>query len=1087
MDAAHGSLGSTGYDSQSGKSILSRSDKWAKGRGALSDDEGSSAVIQSQDHAAETTTRALTKGKEKEHATNYADNGEGSSMDVTDTVTSQLVVKTLPNGKKQVLAKARTAASTGDGSSIIYDTQIPGWKKVDAQQIPKPAQNPQSTNPENKNQTSVREDLEATTLERDINRPGKNATVKRSNRVEAGDRVSVEVKSSGTAINQVPTKQLAHGHPVTRASVTAKMLVGKWAKEKQQSERGRKGRILNDVEGSFSDSSQTDVKGKLPAHGTVPSSGPWLTNDPRISGLMAKTSGSSSVGGSELAYAQGSLGPGENADSRSPAPVRIPEVPTSTQYEEMDQPPPYGRAAVMPRTPDSTKVVMDPNGKTNTPMVLIPIRGPAPVCPSMFPASPPDYAKAATGVNGKNMDKRTPDRTLSTTPTWKPSPVPVTTSKFIATPIKLTASPPAVTSTLAQNTVSAGLASLGSGKSWSSIVVGNTDSNAATKDLQQSVAAIGAFPVLGKPLSTLPSNQLPTAEGNLKKKSSLSATAKPFEPAALRHAASVDSYLGTTNYSTPLTVQQPTPIAQQFPMSPTPVAPVAALRAPADYMNFSFDYLLEIFYDTPQFTQYLNRSYNELLFTENYLRAQYQRISTVFEDEWDYITASQRKAVVAKALFNLSNKVDKVQFREGNGVENMLREMGLAKTLPNTPVVPVLRRAPNSNLREAYIQGASATEKEEKKESAGPTKVAYLRWRAEYCFDLDPDALSITPDWLFSIIAWLLGMPHPLRHRFGPGRYNRGSGASAASDHGTESTPGEPEFWCPDDCSECAESEQTGWSTEWTFVRRDSTAPTRKVRHSNLGPNSPMLERFLDEMEIPEGYLPEPAFPNPPGSQKPMSTSPSEGYSPFMFSQPSILKVPRLMSNRFIDPIFHIHNRSDEWKANNPGRAKFMEILNIDTALFYCALIEEILKIFGEVRRERVWFKLPTGADYYDALSWFSNTQPERGRPRARSEGEGSSRIRSIVVKGYRERLDHRSRRAEVQKCLDEEQERVQKFVKETQRSADWLVSGLKLVNKDTDKEVGRARDGGLWTVPVPPGERESLEEEFAKLLVWEV
>jgi hypothetical protein len=65
------------------------------------------------------------------------------------------------------------------------------------------------------------------------------------------------------------------------------------------------------------------------------------------------------------------------------------------------------------------------------------------------------------------------------------------------------------------------------------------------------------------------------------------------------------------------------------------------------------------------------------------------------------------------------------------------------------------------------------------------------------------------------------------------------------------------------------------------------------------------------------------------------------------------------MSNRFTDPIFHLQNRSEEWKANNPGRVKFMEILNIDMALFYCALIKEILEIFGEVRRERVWFRLP--------------------------------------------------------------------------------------------------------------------------------
>lgn len=199
-----------------------------------------------------------------------------------------------------------------------------------------------------------------------------------------------------------------------------------------------------------------------------------------------------------------------------------------------------------------------------------------------------------------------------------------------------------------------------------------------------------------------------------------------------------------------------------------------------------------------------------------------------------------------------------------------------------------------------------------------------------------------------------------------------------------------------------------------------------------------------------------------------------------MFSRLSILKKARLMSNRFTDPIFA---RSDEWQAANPGRAKFMELMNIDIALFYCELIEEILQIFGEVRRERVWITLPTTTDYYDGLPVVPS-QPIRGRPRIRSPGKESSRIRTSTTLDSLEQKQAKNRREEVRTRVLEERKRMWEFVKEVQRTMDWNVAGLKLVDRDTDREVERAHDGGLWTVPVPLPEKEMLEREFSKLCV---
>jgi hypothetical protein len=82
------------------------------------------------------------------------------------------------------------------------------------------------------------------------------------------------------------------------------------------------------------------------------------------------------------------------------------------------------------------------------------------------------------------------------------------------------------------------------------------------------------------------------------------------------------------------------------------------------------------------------------------------------------------------------------------------------------------------------------------------------------------------------------------------------------------------------------------------------------------------------------------------------------------------------------------------------------------------------------------------------------------------------------------ERINGKQRRQDVDDIINIEQDRVRDFVKETQRTAEHLVLGIHLVEDGNEREVGRARDGGLWDVPIPGGEMKLLKEVCKKYQV---
>lgn len=985
-----------------------------------------------------------------------------------------LVVKTLPNEKKQVVQQVLQPTNVG-GSSILYDSPTLDRRKTKVTTLIS-----QATSPEHRHYVSEQEAVKAAIQENDIDKLIANAQMISKNKniekqLKPKNQVPVLVKVEGA--NQLPARPPTQTKGLPEVS---KSLAGNLVMVKHEKPPG-----LDNGEGG-----SNGFNGQLLAANFVRERKLSVGPNPTPSTNFRSTGGSVPR---EFVNSKVSISPdnpglsnakassdvsGNNTDPKFPTPTKTPVAamiacprpltstntlvtPTSIPYKNTRQPPP---SKVLPAMPKQLDFITTANGKTNAHEV-IPTNILA-LIPDTPPPSLPDYAKAASGPNGRNVDQKF--NTPPTSPSRNPPTAPVAPTKTITTLITspsptITKGPPSSPTSPKPN------------KSWSSIVTGNSaDPNAINKKFQRNRIGIEGFPELGKPLTILSSNQLPRTpheiwDGDgLNQKASLSAMAEPFEPAEPRHTASADSHLKTNNRSSPPILHShiPThpvaPAIMKFPIPDPPLAPILLPQTPIEHMSFPFDHLLGVFYDTPEFTKYLNKSYNELLFKENYLRAQYQRISETFVEEWDYITAQERKSIITKALSNLSERLDRVQLSAGTGMEKLLRDLGLTKYSPST--TPLLHKPTTPNLREAYLQGAPVHE-ETKKGSSKSVKEAYLKWRAEYCFDCDPDALCISPDWLYSIISRLLGMPHTLRHRFGPVWHKKNFDSSVTPDH-EKYTRERLELWCPDDCLDCKEAENTGWPTEWTFVR-NSQSRTKDSLHSSSS-----------EIEVPRRNLPNdsPFQPSSPHTQN----SPGDIQDPFVFSQLSFLKKARLMSNRFTDPIFA---RSDGWKAANPGRTKFMELMNIDIALFYCELIEEILQIFGEVRRERIWITLPSIADYHEGLPIIP-TQGIRGRPRTRSTGKGSSEMRTSITSDSLDQIQRKKGREYMHTRVLEERKRMWEFVNEVQRTTDWKIAGLRLVDRDTDREVERAYDGGLWTIPVPPQEKEMLEREFAKLRV---
>ncbi|KAG0643206.1 hypothetical protein HOY80DRAFT_505670 [Tuber brumale] len=451
--------------------------------------------------------------------------------------------------------------------------------------------------------------------------------------------------------------------------------------------------------------------------------------------------------------------------------------------------------------------------------------------------------------------------------------------------------------------------------------------------------------------------------------------------------------------------------------------------------------LIESFYRTPQFRSYLNKSHRHLLFQENLLRVQYFKIKSVFEDEWAHISPKHREAVVTRALSNLAEAKDAVQFGE-HGFDNMLWRLGL----------------------KAQGRGVSLQEQ-------------LLRWRAEYCFEMDPKAIGSSPFWLFSIIGWVIGGEAPLQQAFVPAPHEVVPGDQKGN---VSDNPTGCNSWCPEDCPNCGSAVDSDGSSTDTVTQSEQndkhkSEPAPAVSGGSFRrmmgiPRSNSTQSLttlpLEELKTSEELFAE-SFPSLP------SLSMSEVLLP-------PLEEVRFISNEMLDPIFQYDSRPEEWHADHPGASQFRKLVQIDTALFYCDLIEEILRIVDSIRRERVWFRLPTITDWNDGGSApMDNTDNERGRHFGGSSSSLRYRSASPGDGTNPESQDQEniSRKAEIEKVIAGECERVLAFVTETQRTADHFALGITLVNDKTGEPVDSAHDGGLWGIPLKEEELQAIYE----------
>ncbi|KAG0125653.1 hypothetical protein HOY82DRAFT_135130 [Tuber indicum] len=458
--------------------------------------------------------------------------------------------------------------------------------------------------------------------------------------------------------------------------------------------------------------------------------------------------------------------------------------------------------------------------------------------------------------------------------------------------------------------------------------------------------------------------------------------------------------------------------------------------------------LIENFYRTPQFRAYLNKSHRHLLFQENLLRVQYFKIKSVFEDEWAHISPKHREAVVTRALSNLAEARDAVQFGE-SGFDNMLWRLGLK------------------------AQGGGVSLQEQ-----------LLRWRAEYCFEMDPKAIGCSPFWLFSIIGWVIGGEPPLQQAFVPAPHEVVPGNQKGNVSGN---PTGCNSWCPEDCPNCGSAVDSDGSSTSTVTQSEQNdkhksepAPTfsggsfRRMMGIPRSTSTQSLTTLpLEELKTSEELFAE-SFPSLP------SLSMSEVLLP-------PLEDARFISNEILDPIFQYDSRPEGWHTTHPGASQFGRLVQIDTALFYCDLIEEILRIVDSIRRERVWFRLPTITDWNDGGSVpTDNMDHERGRHFGGSSS--SLRYRSASPGGgtnpESQDQENISRKAEIEKAISEERERVLAFVTETQRTADHFALGIALVDDKTGEPVDSAHDGGLWGIPLKEEELQAIYECCERLKV---
>ncbi|KAL7274692.1 hypothetical protein RUND412_002392 [Rhizina undulata] len=622
----------------------------------------------------------------------------------------------------------------------------------------------------------------------------------------------------------------------------------------------------------------------------------------------------------------------------------------------------------------------------------------------------------------------------------------------------------------------------------------------------------GAVAGAHKPLEEYESNFGTPARNDLSNK--LSATAKEFKPANRKEQSPPKPY-------------DPIPI-----INPKGFDNPDAFQAWLTYCrtgNGITNYvpILERFCDTWQFWEYLDFSWDRLLQLQNNLRIQYSRVRHAFESDWEKLSQAQMSAIAMKALSNLSGRVDDIQ----------LNDQEISWTLKQCS----LRAGDGADVNNPWMGSSITSVNKRYGDKPGVQKLMF-EWRAAYCLESDPKSIACSPDWLFSLIKAMLleDEDYPLLYRAQRKEIQKSNGTdnySAASskrplvgncngiemskeandgdfhelrkssklgDGFSQRTGSDDTFWYvgwdhhgssgtrerisksvpPLPSPNCGKGSKVhrngnpaefvatmpGFSTETkmsardasvTIHKRSSSCPsslTADITHGSI-PWKDIRHEFLGE---PRNFKEEtPNFAEKRGID--------------------IRKFPKFLANEVLGPIFGMEGIQGDshWEGKIPGRASFGELVSVNRALILCELIQEIVEIVGEIRRERVPYFLPTIADYYDG---FEASRAPLAQTLDKSRGRTldiyGSRIRESMKAAKQEWLTAAARRDKVAFIIKEECDRVQNFVREVQAKADEKALPFRLVEAESGVEVSGAGGlTGLWGVPIMQEEADFLHE----------
>jgi hypothetical protein len=200
------------------------------------------------------------------------------------------------------------------------------------------------------------------------------------------------------------------------------------------------------------------------------------------------------------------------------------------------------------------------------------------------------------------------------------------------------------------------------------------------------------------------------------------------------------------------------------------------------------------------------------------------------------------------------------------------------------------------------------------KELANPSiRPALFRWRGEFAFEAEPYTLASSPHQLFSLLGWLIDTGH-------------GEKLILHKSYCTELPLDRP-----------PPANTLGFCDYWkeTF----SCSSCQSYFSARIQKKSPLE---LGTRKIEGNDIPKIAIDDGAGKERKLV---------------NVVMRPRFVRNHLLDSLFG--KEAAEADVEDAGYAVFCEMVRLNTAFFLTELCWEIIQLVGQIRKERVFYKLP--------------------------------------------------------------------------------------------------------------------------------